>query len=87
MERFIHNENIRRYRRLLEEEQDEEKAKDHPEAVGRGGGEGRRCPQASKGNKTGQSNPKKKMLLLRRERRGRQLDSAICLTQPPPGCL
>ena len=25
MERFIHNENIRRYRRLLEEEQDEEK--------------------------------------------------------------
>lgn len=25
MERFIHNENIRRYRKLLEEEKDEEK--------------------------------------------------------------
>jgi len=25
MERFIHNENIRRYRKLLEQEQDEEK--------------------------------------------------------------
>jgi len=25
MERFIHNENIRRYRKLLEEERDEEK--------------------------------------------------------------
>lgn len=25
MERFIHNENLRRFRRLLEEEQDEEK--------------------------------------------------------------